>query len=94
MKTKKIALYLAITLVGIVLVNQIVHLIWHFVSEYKLSHSEAKQMEVERVLIWHDPGSVAKLNFKWGSGGEKGAPKPPYSFLSENMGGSSPSVFV
>lgn len=94
MKTKKIALYLAIILVGIFVVNQIVHLVWHFVSEYKLSHSEAKQMEVERVLIWHDPGSVSKLNFKWGSGGEEGAPEPPYRFLNENMGGSSPSVFV
>lgn len=47
-----------------------------------------------QAVIWHDPGAVEKLNFRFGIGGEEIAPKPPFSFVREDMSGSNPKVAV
>lgn len=47
-----------------------------------------------RNVIWRDPGDVAALDFTWGAGGREGAPKPPFKFVEENLGGTSPKVKV
>jgi hypothetical protein len=51
-----------------------------------IAHGEA--------VIWHDPGAIEKLDFRYGIGGEAMTPKPPFSFVKENMTGTSPKVTV
>src|ERR1700678_1205621 len=43
-------------------------------------------------VIWHDPGAVDQLDFRYGIGGEQMAPKPPFSFVKEDTSGSQPKV--
>jgi hypothetical protein len=43
-------------------------------------------------LVWHDPGSVEQLDFTGGVGGVNATPKPPFTFIEEDMGGSNPKV--
>jgi hypothetical protein len=44
--------------------------------------------------IWRDPGAVESLDFVSGPGGKKLAPKPPFIFVEEDLGGTSPKVKV
>jgi hypothetical protein len=48
----------------------------------------------ERKVIWRDPGAVERLDFVGGPGGRLNAPKPPFTFLEEDKGGSNPKVKV
>ncbi len=45
-------------------------------------------------MLWHNPGRVAALNLAYGIGGRAMAPRPPYRFLREEKGGSTPKVRV
>ena len=47
-----------------------------------------------RNLIWQNPGNVAALNLAWGEGGQAGAPKPPFTFVKEDTGGTNPKIEV
>ncbi len=44
--------------------------------------------------IWHDPGPVERLDFLGGPGGRDGAPKPPFTFVEEDSGGTNPKIKV
>ncbi len=44
--------------------------------------------------IWHDPGPVERLDFFGGPGGRDGAPKPPFTFIEEDSGGTNPKIKV
>ena len=45
-------------------------------------------------VFWHDPGSVASKDLFWGSGSATRAPKPPFTFVEENMKGTVPKIVV
>ncbi len=45
-------------------------------------------------VIWRDPGNVEKLDFVGGPGGRNRAPKPPFTFIEENLSGSTPKIQV
>lgn len=45
-------------------------------------------------VIWHDPGRVETLDLAGGPLGRRGAPKPPFLFLEEELAGSSAKVKV
>src|SRR5579884_3892973 len=45
-------------------------------------------------VVWQDPGDVASLNLRDGSGGADGVPAPPFQFVSEDTTGSTPKVLV
>src|SRR6267143_5650676 len=45
-------------------------------------------------LLWKDPGDVERIDFTYPAGGAKNTPQPPFSFISEKLGGSSPKVLV
>jgi hypothetical protein len=45
-------------------------------------------------VLWKDPGDVARIDFTYPAGGAKNTPHPPFFFLSERLGGSSPKVLV
>ena len=44
--------------------------------------------------IWHDPGAVETLDLVNGPGGKKHTPKPPFTFVEEDKGGTNPKVKV
>ena len=45
-------------------------------------------------VLWRDPGDVERLDLAWGEGGAAKAPKPPFTFVEENLSGSNPKVKV
>jgi hypothetical protein len=45
-------------------------------------------------VLWRDPGEVEQLDFVGGPGGRQRAPKPPFTFVEENLSGSNPKVRV
>lgn len=45
-------------------------------------------------MLWHDPGAVESLDLVGGAGGKENAPKAPFSFIEEIMGGSTPKLEV
>lgn len=44
--------------------------------------------------LWHDSGAVASLDLATGPGGPSLAPAPPFTFVSEDPGGTSPKITV
>jgi hypothetical protein len=47
----------------------------------------------ERIL-WHDPGKVERVDFGYAAGGPKNTPRPPFSFVKEDLGGTNPKILV
>lgn len=45
-------------------------------------------------VLWRDPGPIETLDLFWGSGAEARAPKPPFTFVEENLKGTVAKVVV
>ncbi|PWU12404.1 MAG: hypothetical protein C5B51_00695 [Terriglobia bacterium] len=45
-------------------------------------------------VLWHDPGAVETLDFRYGIGGPEMAPKEPFTFIEEDSSGSTPKVRI
>ncbi len=45
-------------------------------------------------VLWTDPGDVSAFDFTWGKNGPAFAPKPPFTFVAEDLRGNNPKVFV
>ncbi len=45
-------------------------------------------------LLWHDPGDVAKIDLGGDASTGIPAPKPPFTFLKEDMSGTQPKALV
>ncbi len=45
-------------------------------------------------VLWRDPGRVEALDLAAGPGGASGQPRPPFTFVREDMSGSSVKIFV
>jgi hypothetical protein len=45
-------------------------------------------------FLWKDPGDIERIDFTYPAGGAKNTPQPPFSYISEKLGGSSPKVLV
>ena len=54
----------------------------------------AKAPKVGKPVIWADPGAVENLDLAGGIGGRDRAPRPPFTFIEENLSGSNPKVKV
>lgn len=44
--------------------------------------------------MWHDPGAVETLDFRYGIGGPELAPKPPFTFVESDDSGTTPKMRV
>ena len=49
---------------------------------------------LQKPTLWRDPGAVESLDFTNGPGGDANAPKPPFTFVEEDTGGTNPKVDV
>ena len=47
-----------------------------------------------RALLWRDPGAIAAKDLRWGPGNPESAPRAPFTFVSEDTGGTKPKVEV
>ena len=56
--------------------------------------AQIPQTEAAPGVLWRDPGSVASKDLFWGSGSKERAPKPPFTFVEENMKGTVPKIVV
>jgi hypothetical protein len=65
-----------------------------FVGSWPAVLSAWPSPQRQRNLIWRDPGDVKRLDLAWGEGGPAGAPKPPFTFLEEDKGGTNPKIEV
>ena len=54
----------------------------------------ATRVAPQRPAVWRDPGAVESLDFVNGPGGKKHAPKPPFTFVEEDKGGTNAKVTV
>ena len=45
-------------------------------------------------ILWKDPGAIERINFDYAAGGLDQPPRPPFYFLTERFGGSSPKILV
>lgn len=45
---------------------------------------------VHNPVLWTDPGNIAERDLYYGQGGEKHQPKPPFTFIREDMHGTNP----
>jgi hypothetical protein len=45
-------------------------------------------------VLWHDPGPVETLDFRYGIGGAQLAPKAPFTFDDEDPSGTTPKIQV
>src|SRR5579883_1663217 len=44
------------------------------------------------VRIWHEPQPMTTEDWTYGPGGKAKAPQPPFQFVKEDKGGTSPKV--
>src|SRR5215510_13914288 len=49
---------------------------------------------LQRPVLWRDPGVVEKLDFVNGPGGTKHIPRPPFTFVEEDTGGTNPKIKI
>jgi len=45
-------------------------------------------------ILWTDPGEIERINFAHAAGGSARPPAPPFNFVSEQSGGSSPKILI
>jgi hypothetical protein len=50
--------------------------------------------QIHNPVLWSDPGKIDERNLFYGQGGEKHQPKPPFTFVSEDMSGTNPKFDV
>lgn len=50
--------------------------------------------QLPKGVLWQDPGDVAGLDFANTAGAPVNLPKPPFTFLREDMSGTQPKIFV
>jgi len=85
---------ISIAIIGTAVVIAFRYGVWWAVSLYKRRGAEPPPTLTRRNSIWRDPGTVERLDFRSGPGGQGGAPSPPFRFLQEHSSGSNPCISV
>jgi hypothetical protein len=52
------------------------------------------QGAVRRQILWEEPNPLSVSDWIWGPGGQERAPRPPFQFVKENLGGTNPKINV
>src|SRR6185503_13544709 len=63
------------------------------VAPLTTARSSSSNNNADKVL-WRDSGPVAKKDLYWGRGSADRVPKPPFTFVQENLSGSKPKLDV
>ncbi|MCU1273480.1 MAG: hypothetical protein JWO48_911, partial [Bryobacterales bacterium] len=57
-------------------------------------YSEVPAIRQGKAVLWHDPGAVGNEELQYCSGGRSRAPRPSFTFIKEDYGGTNPKVQV
>ena len=76
------------------MVTWLVFVFWRLRSEWRRRAAGDPPLQSRRSAVWRDPGPAEGLDFAAGPGGRDGAPTPPFRYIDEHTGGSSPCVSV
>jgi hypothetical protein len=63
-------------------------------EDKKDNHKPVEASALRDAALWHDPGNIAGKNLFFGPAGEDGQPKPPFTFVDEDMHDSNPKFDV
>jgi hypothetical protein len=55
---------------------------------------EKENAESAIARLWQDPGDISRKDLYWGIGSEGGLPKPPFTFVEEDLDGFNPKIDV
>jgi hypothetical protein len=58
------------------------------------SSSSAGPAPAGTPILWTDPGAIAEKDLRWGMGSAERQPRPPFTFVKEDLSGSKPKVRV
>jgi hypothetical protein len=56
--------------------------------------AHASREDTPEPVLWRDPGDIAKKDLFWGPGSAERTPKPPFTFVKEDVSGTKPKVHV
>jgi hypothetical protein len=56
--------------------------------------ARTRRVSAPSPVIWRSPGLIQRLDLAGGPGGRAGAPKPPFTFVEEDTGGTNPKIEV
>jgi hypothetical protein len=70
------------------------HLVWHLHSVWRIRRAGPRPLRATRHRIWHHVHTDEANDLRYGPGGEKYVPRPPFAFVEELLTGSHPSVSV
>jgi hypothetical protein len=59
-----------------------------------LASPQAQSASAAPQLLWEEPRPLTVLDWTWGPGGKERAPRGPFHFVKENLGGTNPKVEV
>lgn len=57
-------------------------------------YSDVSDVRRGKAVLWHDPGNVEAKEIQYCSGGHARAPRPSFTFIKEDEGGTNPKVQV
>jgi hypothetical protein len=57
-------------------------------------YSEVPDIRNGKAVLWHNPGAVENEDLRYCSGGQARAPRPSFTFVKEDEGGTNPKVQV
>lgn len=60
----------------------------------KRDGESTSSVALKRPVVWRDPGAVESLDFVNGPGEKRNAPKPPFTFVEEDTGGTNPKIKI
>ncbi len=63
-------------------------------QEGKKSPRHDESAQGKSAMLWEDPADIASRNLFYGPGGPEDAPRGPFVFLKEDMGGTNPKFDV
>lgn len=63
-------------------------------AQKKKKKKDKQAVAVSAPAVWRDPGRVEDLDFAAGPGGAKKLPKPPFTFIEEDTGGTNAKLKV
>jgi len=58
------------------------------------AYTESPLIRGGQFTLWHDPGAVETLDFRYGIGGPDLAPQAPYTFEEADRSGTTPKILV
>ena len=79
---------------GVIAATSGTYAFWRVRSLVQVWRAPERPLQSVQAFIWRDPGDVATLDLAAGPGGKDGVPRPPFTFIEENLTGSQPCVSI